>query len=184
MLQLTSELCGVHLQLIRGEGAGADRQASLANTRDHVVPKLDEEHAPAKVPGQVGRCLSAQCIACVVLLCRGGVCDCLGQSSQTMSFWLVFPPKKPPFCHLLQEALANSSRCSVSTNCVIDLALTRLYYVRLCGLSSEQQTTHSLTSVFFYSFIYRAFTQHLLFPKHCAKHWKCNSEQRRHGPCP
>lgn len=121
------ELCGVHLQLIRGEGASSDRQASWANTGTMCCQSWMEERAPAEVPGQVGRCLSAQCVACVVPLCRGGVCDCLGQSSQTMSFWSMFPPKKASFCHLLQEALADSSRCSVLTDCAIDLALTRLY---------------------------------------------------------
>lgn len=80
------ERCGAHLPLIRGEAARANRQASLANTRDHVVPKWMEERAPAKLPGQTGRCRSAQCVACVVPLCRRGVCDCLDKSLQTMGY--------------------------------------------------------------------------------------------------
>lgn len=57
-------------------------------------------------------------------LCKGGVSDILGQSLQTLSFQHLFPPQKPLFCHLcfkaqqecslLQEALADFSRCSES----------------------------------------------------------------------
>lgn len=136
----------------KGRGSKSRPAGNLGQHQGPCGAKVDGRTCPAKVPGQTGRCSSAQCVAHVVPLCRRGFCDCLDKSLQTTGCWCLFPSKKPPFCHLLQEALGDSSKCSISTDYVIGLALTRLDYVRLCDLSSEQQATYSLVHPLIHSF--------------------------------
>lgn len=77
---LTGELCGVHLQLIRGEEAGASGWAGIfGQCKETICAKAGQKNMlqpepPAKEEGVCS--IRGLCGP----LCRGGVCDILGQS--------------------------------------------------------------------------------------------------------
>lgn len=151
MLQLTGELCGVHLQLIKRGGAGVDRQALLASTRDHPMPKLDGRTCSSQSPRPSRKVfVSWMCCLCGLPL-QGRCLWYLGPelaNNELSVFVLTWKATLlPPLlqsswheCSLLQEALIDSSRCSENQPIMwLIWPLTRFHsYVRLCGLSSKQ----------------------------------------------
>lgn len=142
--------------------------------------------------GQVGRYLSAQYIACVVRLCRGGVCDILGQGLQTLSFGACPLLKGHTFAtsasrHLAQMLSLPGSPCWLlqllrdSTDYVIDLALDQLVPMSdsVVCLPSNRPLTRLLTQLFMLLLVHLPCTYSASTT--CATCWTYNGGERTHS---
>ena len=153
MHRLTGELHGVHLQLIRGKGAGGDGWAGiLGQCKGPCVPKLDGGICSRQSPRPKKK-MFIQYSACVVPP-AGEVSVTSGPGLATRGFQHVFPPQMPPFCHSTSRLSGNapSSRkpllappdvqsLSVSL-CVTDVDFDQTTRVRLHVCLQKRQLIH------------------------------------------